>query len=145
MNKYHEQTYHVICFDKQPSTTSYQCGLQSPKEGFRSKPKRYRTDSNRNDCVITSSVQHGLWALKTEAISKPRYRAVIEIEKIEPRPALSRPHRPRPISKTKILGSRGSGSSGVWSSRVGNSQAQQGVPRKVWVNKLSLWSDHDYY
>ena len=37
----------------------------------------------------TSSVQHGFGALKIEAISKPKYRNRVEIEPIEPRPALA--------------------------------------------------------
>ena len=53
-----------------------QARLRSPKGGFRSKPKFYRTYRNRDSYGITSSVQHGLWALKIEAISKSKYRAM---------------------------------------------------------------------
>ena len=62
-------------------------GFHHQRDGFRSKPKRYRTDRNRNAHVTTSSVQHGFWALKIEVIAKPNY-VHDEIESIEPRPTL---------------------------------------------------------
>ena len=67
-------------------------GFNHQKVGFRSKPKRYR---NRNVIepietepiegtvyVTRSSVQHGLWALKTEATWKPTYRTMLKSDRL---------------------------------------------------------------
>ena len=52
---------------------SFQAGLQSPKTLlYRSKPKLSRKHVAR----CRQRVQHGFWALQTEAISKPNYRAM---------------------------------------------------------------------
>ena len=85
--------------------------------GFRSKPKRYRPDRNQNVHVTTCSVQHGCWAPKIEAISKPKIPNHLEIESIEPRPTLEciitsrSPQQPPAESspKTRLWGLRGGG------------------------------------
>ena len=51
-------------------------GLPARPAASYCQPKRYRTERNRNVYGTTSSVQHGIWALKIEAMSKPKYRTV---------------------------------------------------------------------
>ena len=51
-------------------------GFNRQRGVFGSKPKRYRTDRDRNVCATRSSVRHGFWALKIQATSKAKCRTM---------------------------------------------------------------------